>query len=175
MTERASRHGSWWSSALLLLAYEFHGGQRARVRNALVARRESVCLKHVGNDVEDVALAEAPGGILGHRGLDTGEERTHVLVLPLREERIAPELRPHRASVVARRALGVVRRAAPLCLLLVVDAVAHRRLRAARRLTGRGRNNGRREGARDQEPPKDHGRPSATHSAGSSFPPMGTT
>src|SRR5438034_4823657 len=99
-------------SCSLLLANELHRGQRARVRDGLVAGRESIRLKHVRDDVEDVVLAEGPRRILGHRGLDAAEERADQFGVPLHQKLIAPELWPHRAVIVARRALGVVCRPA---------------------------------------------------------------
>src|SRR5439155_23201748 len=67
------------------LANELHRCQRARIRDGLVAGRESIRLKHVRDDVEDVVLAEGPRRILGHRGLDAAEERADHFVVPLRQ------------------------------------------------------------------------------------------
>src|SRR5260221_521616 len=154
--------------------HEFHGGQRAPALHGLVARVEPVGLKHIGDDVEDFVFAEASGRILGHRGPDPVEERADVPVGPLLQKRIAPELRPHRASIVACGAPGVVRGPAPPGLLLVVHAVAHRRVRAARGLSGRDGCQ-HRAGTHDPDPANGHGTLKATHSAGSSLPPIGTT
>src|SRR5256885_3340294 len=90
-----------------LLANELHRGQGARIRDGRVAGGESIRLKHVRDDVEDVVLAEGTWRILGHRGLDAAEERADELVVPLRQKLIAPKLWPHRAAIVAGRAFGV--------------------------------------------------------------------
>src|SRR6185503_16559393 len=95
----------------LLLTDELHPGEGILAGELVVAGREPVGLDDVGDDVEHFLLGKRARRILGHRRLDAREQRRDVLVLPLGQERVSPELGPHGAAVVARGALAVVRRA----------------------------------------------------------------